>query len=176
MAIILTTLFAVMLILAGALILTDASLSSASDVSSSWDRMVDRDGDRARTELTLITADIGGGGTNIDISVRNTGQTALVDFKEWDAVIQYYETASNQDLRVLWLPYASPPAHGQWEVVGIYMDAGVPVAEVYEPNVFNPGEEMVVRVNITPAIPANTDNLVTIGAANGVTLAAPFSR
>ena len=56
------------------------------------------------------------------------------------------------------------------------MDAGPPVAEVYEPNVFNPGEEMVIRINITPAIPANTNNLVTIGAANGVTLAAPFSR
>ena len=94
MAIILTTLFAVMLILAGALILTDASLSSASDISSSWERMVDRDGDRARTELTLITADIASSTTSIDISMRNTGQTALADFKEWDAVIQYYEKAA----------------------------------------------------------------------------------
>ena len=56
------------------------------------------------------------------------------------------------------------------------MNATTEEAEVYEPNVFNPGEEMVLRLNVSPAIPGDTDNLVTIATANGVTLAAPFSR
>jgi hypothetical protein len=56
------------------------------------------------------------------------------------------------------------------------MDAGTEEAEVYERNVLNPGEEMTIRLTISPAIPANTDNLVTIAAPNGIRLTAPFSR
>ena len=38
-------------------------------------------------------------------------------------------------------------------------------------------EEMIIRVHIgPPPIPGSTDNRVTIGTANGVTLSAPFSR
>ena len=167
----------VALIIVAALALEDASLSSASDISASWDKMTGRTGERARTELGLLTADISGGGANIDISFRSTGQTPLADFTRWDVIIQYYETADNQDMRVLWLPYsteAQPPS-GQWTVSGLYLVVDT-VPEVYEPNVFNPGEEMVIRLNITPAIPSDTDNIVTIGVANGVTMAAQFSR
>ena len=171
-------LFAVGLIVAGALLITGASLSSASLLSLSWGDMADRTGDRSRTELTLITADIGGAGDDIDISLRNTGQTALAEFSMWDMVIQYYDTPNNQDLQVQWLSHSTstPPAVGKWAVTGIYLDAGASEAEVYEPNIFNPGEEMIVRLTITQTIPADTDNLVKIGTVNGVTLAAPFSR
>ena len=178
MANIVTTLFAIALILGGALTPTRASLSSASKAAVSWGRMEERTEERSRTEFTLITTDIQGSGADIDISFRNAGQTPLADFSSWDVVIQYFETSSNQDPKVVWVPYttAAQPASGQWTVTGIYIDASAPVAEVYEPNVFNPGEEMIVRLNITPATPANTDNLVTLGAPHGVTLAAPFSR
>ena len=167
-----------MLITAGALTLTQASLSSASDMSLAWDKMVERSGERSRTDLTLLTADLQGSGSDIDISIRNSGQTALADFSMWDAVIRYYETSDNLDLKVLWLPYTTEaqPANGQWTVTGIYMDADTLEAEVYEPGVFNPGEQMIIRLTIIPAIPAETDNLVKLAAGNGVGLAAPFSR
>ena len=177
MASLIVGLVVIALIIVAALALEGASLSSASEISASWEQMTGRTGERARTGLTLLTADISGGGTNIDISFRSTGQTPLADFSEWDVMIQYYQTASNQDMQVLRLSYsteAAPPS-GQWTVSGLYLVVDT-VPEVYEPNVFNPGEEMVIRLNITPAIPANTDNIVTIGVTNGVTVAAPFSR
>ena len=178
MANVIVSLFAFALIIVAVVTLASASFSSASRVSLSWDRMVQRDGDVARAELTLIAADLVPTSTNVDISVRNSGQTALRDFPNWDIVISYYATSSNQGLSVSWLPYttSSPPSSGQWTVSGVYMDAGTLDPEVYDPNVFNPGEEMIVRVNVTPSIPSDTDNLVTIGAPNGVKVAAPFSR
>lgn len=165
------------LIIVATLALQGASLSSASEISKAWGNMTDRTGERARTELTLLTADIAGTGANIDISFRSTGQTALADFSRWDVMIRYYQTSNNQDMRTLWLPYSTEaqPPDGEWTVSGLYLVVDS-VPEVYEPNVFNPGEEMVIRLNITPAIPTSTDNIVTIGVANGVTVSAPFSR
>ncbi len=157
--------------------LTSSSLSSATEVSIAWETMTQRTEDRKRTELALIEADISGGGTNIDISVRNTGQTYLADYSKWDVIIRYFATGGNADPQLEWLTYTSgAPADGQWTVEGIYTDATALTPEVFEPNVFNPGEEMIVRLNITPAIPAGTDNLATLGVANGTTLSAPFSR
>ncbi|MCH8206377.1 MAG: hypothetical protein IH956_05175 [Chloroflexi bacterium] len=178
MAHVIVALFAIAMMITGAVTLTDASLSSASDISLAWPRMVERSGDRARTRVQLLSADIGGSGADVDISLRNSGQTALAGFSDWDTIIQYYESANNTDMRVQWLSYttSASPSSGEWTVVGIYQDAGTQDPEVYEPNVFNPGEEMILRLNISPAIPATTDSMVKIGAHNGVTLVAPFSR
>ena len=81
-------------------------------------------------------------------------------------------------MQVLWLPHTTvaDPPNGKWTDRGIYHDAVTLDSEVYEPNIFNPGEEIIIRVNITPEIPSGTDNLVTIGTANGARLSAPFSR
>ena len=168
----------VAMILLGSVTLISTSLGVAGELSLTWDEVLKRKGDKFRTELTLITADIAGTGTDIDISLRNSGQSALVHFTDWDAVIRYYDTADNSGLNIIWLEYAtsSPPSANQWEVEGIYTDAVTKDAEIFEPNIFNPGEEMIVRINITPAIPASTDNVVTIGADNGISFSAPFSR
>lgn len=166
------------MILLGSATLISASLGAAGELSLTWDEALKKKGDKSRSELTVIAADISYPGTDIDISLRNSGQSALVGFTDWDAVIRYYDTAGNSGLKIRWLEYAtsSPPSANQWEVEGIYTDAVTKDAEIFEPNIFNPGEEMIVRVNITPAIPDGTDNVVTIGAENGISLSAPFSR
>lgn len=175
---IVTALLAVAVIIGAAVTLSDVTLSSATNAAFSWEQMVERSGASTRTNLGLVQADINSTSTDVDISVRNTGQTALAGFPKWDVVIHYYATTSNQGLRIAWLSHttSSTPAHGQWTVQGIYLNAASSTAEVYEPNVFNPGEEMIIRLNITPAIPTSTDNVVTVGARNGTTLSALFSR
>ncbi len=177
MAHVVVILFAVVAIVAGAISLTGAALTSADDASTAWDRMTKRTGQAFRTELELVSADAGGSGQDIDIYIRNTGQTSLSDFSWWDVMIEYYSQASSTDLNFAWLSSTStPPASGQWAVKGIFMDAETEEAEVFEQNVFNPGEEMTIRLNISPEIPAGTTNLVIIAAPNGIRLTAPFSR
>ena len=164
-------------IVTGAVSLTGAALSSANDAAAAWETMTKRTGQAYRTELKLISADAQGSGQDIDVYIRNDGQTSLRDFSRWDVMIEYYEQPGNTDLNIAWLSSTStPPASGQWALKGIFMNAGTEEAEVYERNVFNPGEEMTIRLNISPAIPANTDNLITIAAPNGIRLTAPFSR
>ena len=132
MAHVVVILFAVVAIVAGAVTLTGAALSSANDASAAWERMTKRTGQAFRTELKLITADAGGSGQDIDIYLRNEGQTSLSDFSWWDVMIEYYSQPSNSDLNITWLSSTStPPASGQWAVKGIFMDAGTEEAEVY---------------------------------------------
>ena len=178
MAHLVTALFAVALMLGGALTITDAALSSASDMAQSWGIMAKRTGDVARTGMSTTTPAITGSGTDIDIALRNTGQTPLKDFSDWDVIIRYYASSTNQGLKVLWLTHtaSTTPSHGQRNDTGIYLSASDLESEVYEPNVLNHGEEIKIRLNIVPAIPASTDNLVIVGTPNGVTLDAPFSR
>lgn len=178
MANLITAVVAIVLIIAAVLTLTNATLGSTSEISLSWDSMVKRTGDKVRTDMTLIQADIAGGGTDIDISFRNSGQTPLASFSDWDVIIRYYSVSGNGGLKIRRLAYttSATPSDGQWTVRGIYINATTLVSEVYEPNIFNPGEEMIIRANITPAIPATTNNVATIGVTNGVTLSAPFNR
>ena len=173
-----TAAIAIGLIMGAVMLLAWSSLFSADQVSLAWEGKVQRSIERDRSELSLISADLVATSTNIDVSIRNSGQTALRDFSHWDLVIQYYATSSNSGLNVDWLPYTTttPPSTRNWTVSGLYLNAATLKAEVYEPNVFNPGEEMIVRINITPVIPTSTDNLITIGEPNGVTVSAPFSR
>ena len=173
-----TSLFAIAMIMGAVLVLTRDSLSSADRLSLTWQQKLQRTGDRERSELSLIAADLVATSTSVDVSIRNSGQTTLRDFAHWDVVMRYYATSSNSGLRIVWLPYTTttPPASEKWTVQGIYIDAAALKSEAYDPNVFNPGEEMIVRINITPVIPTSTDNLIMIGETHGVTLAAPFSR
>jgi hypothetical protein len=167
-----------MLILGGTLALVNASLSSASEVSQSMSARSKRSADFARTEISLLQSDIAGSGTNVDISVQNTGQTKLRDFEEWDVVISYYDTANNDGMNIVYMEYTTngSPNDEQWTVEGIYTDSTLIDDEVYEPDIFNPGEAMKLRLKIDPSIPSDTDNVVTIGVNNGVRLQAPFSR
>lgn len=79
MAHVVVTLFAVVAIVTGAVTLTGAALSSANNASAAWETMTRRTGQAYRTKLTLITADAQGSGQDIDISIRNEGQTSLSD-------------------------------------------------------------------------------------------------
>lgn len=166
------------LILGATMMLANVALSSAGNVTVAWDRMMDRKEGIARTELTLISIDPNASSTNVEVSVRNSGQTSLGHFEDWDVLIRYYDTTGDVGLNLEWMSYVttSTPATLQWTIRGIYSDSATLVAETYEPNLLNPGEEMILRANVTPAIPGGTNNSITIGASNGVSLPAPFTR
>jgi archaellum component FlaF (FlaF/FlaG flagellin family) len=173
-----TAIVAIVLILVGALTLTSASLSSAGNVATSLEKKIERAGDYARTELTLIQADTAGSGTDVDSRIQNTGQTALKDFSKWDVVVKYYATTANIDMKIERLAYttSSTPNDGEWTLAGIYLDTAATITEAHEPNILNPGETMLLRLNIDPEIPGTTDNLVAVGVTNGVQLEIPFAR
>jgi hypothetical protein len=64
---------------------------------------------------------------------------------------------------------------GQWVVEGIYSDAARAKTEVYEPNILNPGEAIILRLLATPGVGAGTSAQVTISAENGSSTSTIFT-
>lgn len=173
-----TAIVAVSLILGTALSLTLASLSSADQASVAWASRVERGADKTRTALALVAVDTTPNGIDIDVTLRNSGQTVLRGFEDWDVIAQYYKSSNDTDLTILSLSYttSSSPSHAEWTDVGIYNDAKTAIAEVYDPGVLNPLEEVIFKITIDPAVAKNTSNRLVISTPNGVSLEAPFSK
>jgi hypothetical protein len=157
---------------------TRSSLGPQDSLAESTKVMRARTGEIARTGLGSVGVTVQGAGTTVDFTVSNTGQTPLRALDEWDLVITYHESAGNTGLQVQKLTYteSTTPGNGEWTSGGIFLDASLSEVEVFNTEIVDFGEEIVVTAKVTPAIGTDTDNLITVGVQNGVILSANFSN
>lgn len=150
-------------------------LSGQDSLQIAWREMEDRLGERNRTNLTPVSSTTQSNGSVIELTFQNDGDTKLADFDQWDVVAQYYQASGSY--QIIWLPYvAGEPANNEWTVAGIYLDAASLQAEVFEPDILNPGEEMVVRIRVSPPVGLGTTNLAAVATSNGVGVTTLFTR
>ncbi len=134
-------------------------------------------GDITRTELTSLSVSVISAGATVDWSAGNVGQTQLRVFEDWDVVIVYQDSAGS-GLQVQHLTYTTnvAPSAGEWTVTGVYRDAGTLTAEVFNPGIVDPGEEFIIRAQLSPVIASSTTNTITLAVENGVTVSAQFTN
>lgn len=161
----------VSIILLGFLLITYRFMSSQDAIMESWREMEERLEDRARTKLTSLSAQTLSAGSLVDITLKNEGTTKLSDFDQWDVILEYTGTDSAD--HVQWYPYGS--AVNEWTVLGIYQDAPSS-PEVFDPNILNPGEEIVIEVSVSPPVASGTTNLAVIAVPNGISASTVFTR
>jgi hypothetical protein len=134
-------------------------------------------GEVSRTALGSLDVSVTSGvaGNFADWSLRNEGQTELREFDKWDVVIIYQDNPGS-GLVVQRLSYSptDPPGVGNWTVSGIYQDAGTLTDEVYDPGILNPGEEVIISAQLSPAVAETTTNRFTLAVANGVRVTTQF--
>ena len=171
----LVCLMCVVIIVVGVMTLMDGSFRSVDIISSGHKAMEANTGDISRTDISNLNENtVGGGGADVTITIKNKGEVSLLDFSKWDAIIQYY--SSGPTLNVRRLTYvASGLGNNQWTVEGIYIDASASTAEVYEQDIFNPGEEMKMQLKLSPVVAASTTNRVTVSTPTGVTAEVQFA-
>lgn len=158
-------------ILFGVLTLGQGYLATQEGMMQSWRAMEEQAGERARTGLVLTAASCTGVGDAVEITVRNAGSVKMADYGAWDVLLQY-GAATGPVVR--WYPFAAAaPGLNEWAVQGIYQD-GAP--EAYDPGILNPGEEMVIRVRVSPPVAAEGTGLVTVATANGVGATLAFAH
>ncbi|MCL6430346.1 MAG: hypothetical protein K6V36_05725 [Anaerolineae bacterium] len=164
----------VALILFGMLTLAHGYLSAQDEILQSWRATEQRMQEQARTSLQLVEAAILPSLDEVELTIRNDGSTRLADLETWDIVLEYDAMAT---WVARWYPYASPLARGQneWTIVGIYQDAAQARPEVREPGILNPGEEMVVRIAVSPPVLGTGGGVAAIAAPNGVGASAILS-
>jgi hypothetical protein len=126
-----------------------------------------------RTMLTPISTNITliEGADPLLIVLENTGQTKMADFSKWDVIVQYYDYGGNYTIK--WLPFSAlGGGTNKWGIGWIRLNGNT---EQFEPNVLNPGEQLMIETWLDPSVGANTTNMVVISTPSGITCSTYFS-
>lgn len=163
-----TGLIVITVLLLAILTLSHSFLSSQDAILESWQEMEERLGERVRTDISPLGATTLPGGSTVEVTLRNEGDTKLADFDRWDVILQYGSG------NVQWYPYGS--GDNTWGVEGIYLDASEGTGEIFDLNILNPGEEVVIWVSVSPAVGSPTTNTAIIATPNGISASTVFTR
>lgn len=160
----LITIVVMSLVLFAVLTLTQTLFASQEALAECWREATAKARADLDTDITLLEATAQG--TIVELVLSNSGDTRLADFDRWDLIVQYYALPASY--QVTWVPHQEIATGGiKWEVVGLYLDAAQATPEIYEPGVLNPGEEMVIRASVNPAVDDTSSGMVTIITCNG---------
>jgi hypothetical protein len=159
------------LIITAVAVLGQGAFTAVGNLNDGWKAMHERtvEMDNTGIEPVGVTTAM----PTVDVIVRNDGQTALRDWASWDVFLQYYAAGGvYTNVRV---PYteAAEPSNNEWTVAGLYRVAPS-TPEVFQPGIFDPNEEMVIRVRMAPSSDASGANVIVIGTPNGITMRANF--
>ncbi len=163
------------LIIIGVMILaitgvSSRSMSAQAVVMEASRTMLEREGDRMRTALTPVSATTSGGGDSVQLVLRNSGITRLGDLESWDVILNYADGAGGQRR---WYSYGVET--NQWNY-RLFQNAASLSPEVFDPGLLNPGEEIMITVNISPPVEPGTSGLAAIAVANGVVATVGFAH
>ena len=162
-----------MLLIVGATVVAGGFIGSTTDASDELKAALERRSEIARTELEVEGIDFSS--PTYDVALRNAGQISLRSFSTWDLWAAFHEADGTYHAARLTYTTASTPAAGEWTVVGVYTDAASLTADVYQPGLLDPSEELLVRFRPAATLADPEVNLVTLGAPNSITATTAFT-
>jgi hypothetical protein len=161
---IIVSLVCIALIVFGGMTMSQGFMTSVDTSTSGLGEIGQRDETIIRTLLTPVSTNLASADT-LEIILENNGQTRLADFDKWDVIVHYYDNIG--DYYIDWLPYTDTTLNNnEWEIAWIRLNGG---AEVFEPNVLNPGEQVMIRGKLDPQPGAGTTNMVVVSTPSGIT-------
>ena len=167
---VIVSIICIALIVFGGMTMSQGFMTSVDASTTGLGEAGQRDETIMRTELTAVSASLPAANT-LEMILENSGQVKLANFSKWDIIVQYY--GDGGDYHVTWLPFTEAAlANNEWDIAWIRLDGA---AEVFEPNVLNPKEQMMIRAKLNPAVGANTTNMVVAATPSGITVSAYFS-
>jgi len=170
---VITGLIVITVLLLAILTLSHSFLSSQDAILESWRGMEERVGERARTDISPLEATTDPVlGNTVEVILRNEGDTKLADFDQWDVILQYID--GDSDDHTEWYPYGA--GANTWGVEGIYLDASGGTGEIFDPDILNPEEEIVIQIWVSPTVGSPTTNLATIATPNGISASTFFTH
>lgn len=168
----------IFLLLFGVLTLTNAFIQAQSSLEISWEDMNSRASAIGNTSVSPVEMRIFNAGGEIEVTIRNSGATKLADFDRWDVFTEYYEDSAGDPIyHLARLAYQdASPASNEWTEAALYVNKESDIGESYDPNIFNPGEEMTLQLLVSPAIGVGQSARVTVTTVNGITTSLVATR
>jgi hypothetical protein len=150
------------LIIVSTVTLTMNTVNSSAKLTDSWKAMQEKTNTIRRTEIVSYPPGTYSGGI-IDLVVKNNGQVNISDFVHWDVIIE------SQAGEAVSMQYSAnyPPENNQWAINGFFISENV--TEVFDLNILNPGEQMVLGINPSGMIDVDKTVRITLSTAEGVT-------
>jgi hypothetical protein len=165
----LISIICIALVIFGGMTMSRGFITSVDASTTGLDEVGQRNEIILRTELSPVSTAMPAADT-LEVIMENTGQVRLAEFEKWDFIVHYRDAAGAN--HVAWLPHADVPAANQWGVSWIRLGGA---AEVFEPKVLNPGEQIMLRAVLDPVPGPGTTNMVVVATPNGVTASTYFS-
>jgi hypothetical protein len=167
------SLICIALMVIGGMTMSQGFLHSIDNTSTNIQVISQRDQEILRTNITVLSAEQSAADT-LEVCLRNDGHTKLASFDRWDLIV-FYHDAGGAD-HAVYLPYTLQPlSNNQWNLGGIYIDCTGLSPEVFDPGIFNPNEEMIIRCQLSPPVGPHTVNLISVATPNGVTVTRSFT-
>jgi hypothetical protein len=168
---ILVSLICIALIVFGGMTMSQGFMTTVDTSTTGLEDVRQRGEVLIRTELTPVSSNLISANT-LEVILENTGQAKLADFDKWDFIVQYYDDTGTYYSK--WLPCTSGTlGDNEWKVSEISLNGG---AEIYEPNVLNQSETILLVAQLEPAVGDNTTNMVVIATPDGITASTYFTR
>ncbi len=168
---VLPALLAVSVMLLASLMVSERGFDSFNLLGDSWRDAEERSIERVQSDITIT--DITVLGPNVDITVRNDGETKVVEFERMDLVIQYTSGSilGGFTNNVVWLPYTtdSPQPDNTWTILSITDD-------VIDPGVLNAGESLNIRARLSPVVGTPTSNWLQVTTELGISASMFFTN
>lgn len=150
----------------GAVIMAGVTNNSVDKVSESWRDIEALAEERLGTELTVVSTQVTGGGTDLTVVLRNEGRTQVSEPSLMDVIMNYDGTDNAR--HVVWIPHTDGPlVDNSWTVTGISND-------FRNPGVLDNGEEMTMQVRLNPATDVGPDRWVVISTETGIAYSVYF--
>ena len=172
MSTVITTLVMIAMLLTTGLAMAQSSLTSMDYMAECWKETESSAQEISRTDISILDAQTAGG--FVEVLIDNSGSIHIAQFPNWDVLVHYYD--DNGDYYIVQAEYVegTTPGDNQWSVVGIYTDDTLGQEEIFEPGILNPGEVMLLRVNLLPTPYGGTMCWVTVSTPGGVTTSVQF--
>lgn len=161
------------LVVFGGMTMSQGFMTSVDTSTAGLSEMGERTETILRTELTPVSTNLSleAGADPLEIVLENTGQAKMADFEKWDVIVQYYDDLG--DYQVVWLPYSDTGGGtNEWGVAWIKLEGQ---AEIFEPDVLNSGEQMMIKTWLDPSVGVNTTNMVVVATPSGIASSTYFS-
>ncbi len=163
MATILVSIICIAMIVVGGMTLSSGILTSTDAAAISVDEISLREGEIARTDLNISRGTYLSWADLLRVTVENDGQTKLASFSKWDVITHYTDGAAYHSE---WLPYTTGELNNnEWQKARIGLNGPL---EYFEPEILNPGEELVILAKLNPLPGSNTTGEITVASPNGI--------
>lgn len=172
---ILSGLIILLIFLLATFTLTSRFFNAQEVVRDAWQEAETRLDEQDRTLLLPLRTSVMSNGSVVEVVYRNAGSTRMIQFETWDVILQY-ATEDAQQYVIQWLPEDATAIANSWKVQGIYQDAVNLIPEFYEAEILNPGEEIMLQLQLAAPIGHGQPVLVVVMTGNGAAVSTQVTR